>query len=67
MVPQVNGPSTVVEVALPDGRIERFEVGFSEGTAEAGDLLCVEVAESWTGHLALGLVANTGCADAMQP
>ncbi len=67
MKAQVNGPSTVVEVELPDGRIERFEIGFSEGTAEAGDMLCVEVAESWTGYLALRLVSNTGCANVGQP
>lgn len=67
MTAQVTGPSTVVEVVLPDGRIERFEIGFSEGTAEAGDMLCVEMAESWTGYLAPGLVSNTGCANVGQP
>jgi hypothetical protein len=67
MVAQVNGPSTRVEMALSDGRVEQLEIDFAAGTAEAGDVLCVEVAESWIGHLALELVSNTGCSDAERP
>ena len=63
MVAQVNGPSTVAEVVLPSGRKGRLEVDFASGTADTGDVLCVEVSESLLGGLRLRLPPNSHCSD----
>jgi hypothetical protein len=67
MAAEVNGPSTIVDVQLQDGRVGRFKIGFAEGSAEAGDVLCVSLAENLAGRLTLQLAFDADCSKRPPP